>query len=313
MFIGSVHFTNIEKAYTEGIYADTPTNRKLGRVGKEYGETDSIKTDNIKLTIKDHPNKDKEINKKFKVKEVISEDGKHYGHMYYESRFNSWINTDYIDEVVYGKGGVDINDFLLGSTEEEAFNKIKQKSKKLSEAISKGEEFILKETGQKYEYGLAYKQDGKGNIIVAFEKEGGENYITFNEKEIKDVRGATFTHNHPNSRCFSKEDINLAINSGMKEIRAIAPKSQLGNITYYLKIKDTLSLEEHQTLFHIINEEDSSQREINYMRINKMSEEEQIEEIDRLNLCHSYNLFSTVFANLPKGIADKFEFGYEKR
>lgn len=29
-------FKNIEKAYTEGIYADTPANRKLGRVGMTY-------------------------------------------------------------------------------------------------------------------------------------------------------------------------------------------------------------------------------------------------------------------------------------
>lgn len=29
-------FFNIEKAYTEGVYADTPTNRKLGRVGMTY-------------------------------------------------------------------------------------------------------------------------------------------------------------------------------------------------------------------------------------------------------------------------------------
>ena len=35
---------NVEKAYTEGIYADTPQNRKLGRVGMSYTEyTNKIK------------------------------------------------------------------------------------------------------------------------------------------------------------------------------------------------------------------------------------------------------------------------------
>ena len=28
----------VSKAYTEGIYADTPANRKLGRVGMSYAE-----------------------------------------------------------------------------------------------------------------------------------------------------------------------------------------------------------------------------------------------------------------------------------
>ena len=30
--------TFIQKAYTEGIYADTPANRKLGRVGMTYAQ-----------------------------------------------------------------------------------------------------------------------------------------------------------------------------------------------------------------------------------------------------------------------------------
>ena len=32
---------SVEKAYTEGIYADTPANRKLGRVGMSYAEWDA--------------------------------------------------------------------------------------------------------------------------------------------------------------------------------------------------------------------------------------------------------------------------------
>ena len=34
---------NLEKAYTEGVYADTPANRKLGRVGMSYKEWTSKK------------------------------------------------------------------------------------------------------------------------------------------------------------------------------------------------------------------------------------------------------------------------------
>lgn len=29
-------FVNVEKAYTEGVYSDSPANRKLGRVGMSY-------------------------------------------------------------------------------------------------------------------------------------------------------------------------------------------------------------------------------------------------------------------------------------
>jgi len=29
-------YSNFEKAYEEGVYSDTPTNRKLGRVGRKY-------------------------------------------------------------------------------------------------------------------------------------------------------------------------------------------------------------------------------------------------------------------------------------
>ena len=34
--LGNFETKEVEKAYTEGIYADTPANRKLGRVGMSY-------------------------------------------------------------------------------------------------------------------------------------------------------------------------------------------------------------------------------------------------------------------------------------
>lgn len=36
-------FISVSKAYTEGIYADTSTNRKLGRVGMTYAEYNNKK------------------------------------------------------------------------------------------------------------------------------------------------------------------------------------------------------------------------------------------------------------------------------
>ena len=35
----------VEKAYVEGIYADTPANRKLGRVGMSYAQWAKIQSD----------------------------------------------------------------------------------------------------------------------------------------------------------------------------------------------------------------------------------------------------------------------------
>lgn len=40
---------NLEKAYTEGIYSDTPTNRKLGRVGMSYKKYNDTRKDIIAL------------------------------------------------------------------------------------------------------------------------------------------------------------------------------------------------------------------------------------------------------------------------
>lgn len=41
-----IFIKNLEKAYTEGIYADTPANRKLGRVGMSYKEWIQKQSDN---------------------------------------------------------------------------------------------------------------------------------------------------------------------------------------------------------------------------------------------------------------------------
>lgn len=40
--IRKLFITDVKKAYTEGVYSDTPANRKLGRVGMRY-TTDSSK------------------------------------------------------------------------------------------------------------------------------------------------------------------------------------------------------------------------------------------------------------------------------
>ena len=68
------------KAYTEGVYADTPTNRKLGRVGMSYAQyANKInKTDSTKLKLEDF--KEEVINDDNQIKISYSDkDGKDVG------------------------------------------------------------------------------------------------------------------------------------------------------------------------------------------------------------------------------------------
>lgn len=63
----------IKKAYTEGVYADTPTNRKLGRVGMSYFEYNSKQKEKEEDSIKEiKDNIQKELNKFGKNNDYVS-------------------------------------------------------------------------------------------------------------------------------------------------------------------------------------------------------------------------------------------------
>ena len=64
--------------------------------------------------------------------------------------------------------------------------------------------------------------DPQGNVI--FEKEGDKNSIYFTQEESNIIKGHIFTHNHPSSSSFSKEDITTACNLILPEIRAVGAK-----------------------------------------------------------------------------------------
>lgn len=88
-------------------------------------------------------------------------------------------------------------------------------------------------------YESAIVIDRRGNII--FEKKGGERQVIFTRKEANEMKDNVLTHNHPSSlgsmgvislgSTFSREDINLAVSSNLKEIRAVTPHGY----TYSLK------------------------------------------------------------------------------
>ncbi len=71
-------------------------------------------------------------------------------------------------------------------------------------------------TGQKYETGKIYNAQG----ICVLSKDGGQEAVSFSQAEIKLMKGCTLTHNHPNSSCFSYEDINMLRIGKLTEIRA---------------------------------------------------------------------------------------------
>lgn len=84
---------------------------------------------------------------------------------------------------------------------------------------------------QSYESAAAY--DGAGNLL--FEKDGGEDSVSFTRAERERLRGGILTHNHPpegkvpKSRYgdtgvgFSPEDLFFAIANDLQEMRAVAP------------------------------------------------------------------------------------------
>jgi hypothetical protein len=98
----------------------------------------------------------------------------------------------------------------------------------LYEKINQIESNIRK---NKFETGVAI--DEKGNIII--NKRGQQYSISFTNEEIAKIKNTIFTHNHPSGlqyedksirrtgNSFSWEDINLAIKSNVKEIRAVTP------------------------------------------------------------------------------------------
>lgn len=96
---------------------------------------------------------------------------------------------------------------------------------------------LLTKTGNQYEACAIIKG---GQVI--FEKSGRNDSIGFNIDEIEQIKGADiFTHNHPRGYAFSLNDIVFAQTWNIKEIRAIAPKSVLGDGVFSWKINPNTS------------------------------------------------------------------------
>lgn len=83
----------------------------------------------------------------------------------------------------------------------------------------------------------------KGKQI--FFKDGERASVSFSNAEVAQMKDGVLTHNHPGSRSFSPEDINMFFKARMEEIRAISRKFdysfKLGNFDGSVSLKDILN------------------------------------------------------------------------
>lgn len=72
-------------------------------------------------------------------------------------------------------------------------------------------------SGDKVE--TAYLLDKSENVVFS-KTDNATDYVCFTNEQVNSMRGNILTHNHPSGSTFSKEDVELLVTSGLKEIRA---------------------------------------------------------------------------------------------
>ncbi|WP_256589990.1 hypothetical protein [Pseudomonas sp. B1(2018)] len=73
--------------------------------------------------------------------------------------------------------------------------------------------------GDKLETGAFIGKDGS----IILQRQGEPDSVGFPVSEFDRLKGSTFTHNHPGNGTFSEQDINLAAEIGVVELRAVGP------------------------------------------------------------------------------------------
>lgn len=87
-------------------------------------------------------------------------------------------------------------------------------SKKYAESIKAEEQKIYTD---KTETAILF--DKHGNVLFR-ESSNATNYVQFSDEQLKKMKNATLTHNHPSNSTFSSEDVELFTDRGLKAIRA---------------------------------------------------------------------------------------------
>jgi NAD+--asparagine ADP-ribosyltransferase len=109
----------------------------------------------------------------------------------------------------------------------EKTEKIKVPKEKEVENVIKNKEIGIKD--RKTEKAYIFDNEGK----VVFEKSGNKTGVKFTTDELSKMKGNVLTHNHPNGTSFSSEDIKVACDWNLKEVRAVG-----NNNIYAMKMKD---------------------------------------------------------------------------
>lgn len=230
------------------------------------------------------------------------------GEIYRDTSSGYWRDVNYKPKDAHDNFG----DILSTEGKGEAIEVLKEnwEKNKTTKILLGEEDRIVKESNSEYEM-CSCINNGK----ILFKQTGEKSKIYIDENNMKELFGSTFTHNHPSSRCFSQEDLLLTIRNGIKEMRAIAPKSQFGDITYVFQNLG-LKIEDVKLFSAIWHDSDRIVREKNNARLDDAKSRELKEDIlKEINLTHYYDLMLDMEkqANKFDSLKNKFKFYYEQR
>lgn len=248
----NISIKEVTKAYEEGVYSDSPANRKLGRVGMTYKDYENLTKNKTENKYSDMPfgeifNGYKMISKE-KWQKVIEDDKRE---MTLSEHFLEIVDCEYaIDKIDKGTdhyatkqegqeakrrltNRIELNEWICNKYKNNSdYNKWLSDSqvgknalispaerKRIKQILLNEEASILRETKQQYEMCASF--DKLGNKL--FEQKGEERQIAISAENIEKLQNAeVFTHNHPSSNCFSWQDLNIAFVKNIKQMRAIA-------------------------------------------------------------------------------------------
>jgi len=134
-----------------------------------------------------------------------------------------------------------------------------------------------------------YALDKEGKKVLS--KTGGKSSIELTAGELDLLTDTTFTHNHPNGRTFSLEDINLQVITGVKEMRAVTGEGTFSSMAVDSRHRGEKWAKKLRDSF---DNEDRIVREIYIAEINagKMT-------LSDANMKHHYEVWERVVKELP--------------
>jgi len=101
------------------------------------------------------------------------------------------------------------------------------------------------------ETGVFIGPDGATHL----KRKGWNNRVSFTRQELKCVKGATFTHNHPNGYGPSLDDVHLGAAYGLKEVRVVTANFRHGlsmlNAVYIVSLSRAFAVETSAALIAV--------------------------------------------------------------